>query len=169
MVLTRRQTLQSLSGAIGFAALPLSAKAHRQKTTLSQIEWSETDRALYVTHSFHMHDAETALAAKGIIHKPDLTSLKARARLALYTSEHFNLYVGGEKIELEILGAEFHARTVYVYQQIHLEDKPAVMTISADMLRDIIPGQINNVDVKLDGKVKSVQFKDNDGPKKVLA
>ena len=43
------------------------------------------------------------------------------------------------------------------------------MTISADMLREIIPGQINNVDVKLDGKVKSVQFKDNDGPKKVLA
>lgn len=168
-MLTRRHTLKTLTGVAVFAALPLSAQAHRQKTTLSQIEWSETDKALYVTHSFHMHDAETALAARGIIHKPDLTSLKARARLALYTAEHFNLSVGGEKIELEILGAEFHARTVYVYQQVHLEDKPTAMTISADMLRDIIPGQINNVDVKLTKKVMSVQFKANDGPKKILA
>jgi len=124
---------------------------------------------LYVIHSYHLHDAETALAAKGIIDRPDLFSLKARAKLALYTAKHFSLTSNGQEIELDILGAETEAKTVYVYQQAKLDAPPTELIISAAMLRDIIPGQLNNVDVKLNGETRSVQFKKNDGPKKVLA
>jgi len=168
-MLTRRHSLQALCGAALITALPIPSFAHRQKTTLSQIEWDEADKALYITHSYHMHDAETALAARGIIQKPDLTSLKSRARLALYTEKQFKLSHGGEEIELEILGAEFEARTVYVYQQVFLDEKPTSLTVSAAMLRDIIPGQINHVDLHFTDEVKSVAFKDGDGPKKILA
>jgi len=166
---SRRQTLQSLCWAGLVSALPFTAQAHRQKTTVSQIEWNSTDKALYITHSYHMHDAETALAARGIIKKADLTSLRSRARLALYTDKNFMLSMGGQEIDLEILGADFEARTVYVYQQVFLEEKPTQMTISAAMLRDIIPGQINHVDIRLNDAVKSIKFKDGDGPKKILA
>ena len=116
-----------------------------------------------------MHDAESALAAQGIIPKPDLTSLRSRAKLALYTDQHFELSAAGQKIDLEILGADFQARTVYVYQQVFLEEKPNSLTVSAAMLRDIIPGQINHVDLHLTQEVKSVKFKDGDGPKKILS
>jgi len=168
-MLNRRHSLQIMCGAAFVSALPLSAQAHRQKTTLSQIEWNEADKALYVTHSYHMHDAETALAARGIINKPDLTSLRSRAKLALYTDENFLLSSGGTQIELDILGADFEARTVYVYQQVFLSEKPRALTVSAAMLRDIIPGQINHVDLHFSENVKSVKFKDGDGPKKILA
>ena len=168
-MLTRRQNLKALYGAAFMSAVPFSAMAHRQKTTLSQIEWDAADKALYITHSYHMHDAETALAARGVIRKPDLTSLKSRAQLALYTEKHFQLSSEGQEIDLEILGADFQARTVYVYQQVFLEEKPTSLTISAAMLRDIIPGQINHVDLHLTENIKSVQFKENDGPKKILA
>ena len=97
-MLTRRTTFKLLSGAALTAALPLPAFAHRQKTTLSQVEWNEADKVLYVTHSYHMHDAETALAAAGIIDKPDLTSLRARAKLAVYTARNFQLSNGGKDI-----------------------------------------------------------------------
>lgn len=168
-MLTRRKTLQTLSGAALWAALPISAFAHRQKTTLSTIEWSEAEQTLYVIHSFHLHDVETALAAKGIIDTPDLTSLKARAKLALYTAETFSIFANGRDVELDILGAENEGRSVYVYQQAKLDKKPSELIISASMLRQIIPGQLNNVDVKLSQTVRSVQFKHGDGPKKVLA
>ena len=98
---TRRSTLAIL-GVGAISALPLPAFAHDQKTTLSKIDWSTTDNALYVTHSYHMHDAETALTAKGILNKPDLTSLRARAKLALYTKAQFKLSMGGEEIDLQI-------------------------------------------------------------------
>ena len=168
MTLTRRHSLQIICGAAFLSALPIGAQAHRQRTTLSQIEWDEADKALYITHSYHMHDAETALAARGIIAKPDLTSLRSRAKLALYTEKHFQLSSDGRKVDLEILGADFEARTVYVYQQVFLDEKPTSLTVSAAMLRDIIPGQINHVDLHLTPEVKSVKFKDGDGPKKIL-
>ena len=168
-MLTRRQTLKITSGAALWAAFPLSAYAHRQKTTLSTINWNEADGMLYVIHSYHLHDAETALAAKGVIDKPDLFSLKARAQLALYTAKHFSLFSNGKDIELELLGAETQGNTVYVYEQAKLETAPAELVVSASMLRDIIPGQLNNVDVTLSKDIRSVQFKGNDGPKKVLA
>jgi len=76
---------------------------------------------------------------------------------------------GGAQIELDILGADFEARTVYVYQQVFLSEKPRALTVSAAMLRDIIPGQINHVDLHFSENVKSVKFKDGDGPKKILA
>ena len=168
-MLTRRKTLQSLGGAALWAALPMRAFAHRQKTTLSTIEWSEAEQTLYVIHSYHLHDVETALAAKGIIDTPDLTSLKARAKLALYTAKTFSLFANGKNIELEILGAENEGRTVYVYQQAKLDKRPSELIVSASMLRSIIPGQLNNVDVTLTQTLRSVQFKDGDGPKKILA
>ena len=168
-MLTRRKTLHIMSGAALGAALPTYAFAHKQKTTLSTVEWNEDDGMLYVIHSYHLHDAESALAAKGIINKPDLTSLRARARLALYTQDKFSLFANGQDIELEILGAETEGRTIYVYQEARLEKAPTELIVSASMLREIIPGQLNNVDVTLTQTLRSVQFKDGDGPKKVLA
>jgi len=168
-MLTRRKSLQIMSGAAFGAALPTYAFAHKQKTTLSTVEWNARDGMLYVIHSYHLHDAESALAATGIIRKPDLTSLKARAKLALYTQEKFHLFAQGKDIELEILGAETEGRTVYVYQEAKLDEMPSELIISASMLREIIPGQLNNVDVTLRDDIRSVQFKDGDGPKKVLA
>ena len=168
-MLTRRKTLQTLSGAALWAAFPLSAAAHREKKTLTTIEWDAKAEMLNVIHSYHLHDAETALAAKGIIDKPDLFSLKARAKLALYTAKNFSLSSEGKEIELQILGAETEGKTAYVYQQAKLAKAPEALLVSATMLRGIIRGQINNVDVSLDGEIRSVQFKRNDGPKKVLA
>ena len=166
-MMTRRQIL-ALLGAGAISTLPLPVLAHRQKTTLSKIDWNAANKALYITHSYHMHDAETALAAKGIINKPDLTSLRARAQLALYTQEKFKLFMSDTEIELEILGAEFEARTVYVYQQAFLNEKPTELSVLAEMLRDIIPGQINHVDSWLSAPVTSIKFKDGDGPKKLV-
>ena len=168
-MLTRRRSLQTLSGAALWAAFPLSAFAHREKKTLTTVEWNADTQMLNVIHSYHLHDAETALADAGIIDKPDLFSLKARAKLALYTAKHFSLSYQGKEIELNIIGAETEAKTVYVYQQAKMQTPPNALTVSASMLRDIIKGQLNNVDVNLSGEIRSVQFKKNDGPKKVLA
>jgi len=164
---SRRKSLSILTGAAFMAVFPTQSYAHKQKTTLTQVEWNERDKALYVTHSYHIHDAETALAKAGIIDKPDLTSLKARAKLALYTSRNFKLFENDQELELELLGAENEGRTIYVYQQTSLPKPPTKLIVSATMLREIVLGQINNVDITLANDLKSLKFEGSDGPKKL--
>ena len=159
-----------LSGAAFAAALPTSAWAHKQKTTLTEIVWNNRDKLLEVTHTYHMHDAETALAYVGILGKPDLTSLKERARLALYTEANFTLInMKNEKLDLELIGADIDGVRAYVFQQVSIDTPPENLTITCTLLRDIIEGQINNVDFKVSDTVHSVLFRANDGPKKALA
>ena len=166
----RRAALQIISGAALAAALPTSAWAHKQKTTLTEIVWNKRDQLLEITHTYHMHDAETALAYVGILAKPDLTSLKERARLCLYTDANFSLQtIDGKPLKLELIGADIDGVRAYVFQQLSLETPPENLLISCTLLRDIIEGQINNVDYKPSNTIHSVMFKENDGPKKALA
>jgi len=62
------------------------AYAHRERYTLTEVEWEDNPGSLYVTHSFHVHETEDVLYKAGVLHKPDLYSLKSRAQLALYAS-----------------------------------------------------------------------------------
>jgi len=168
-MISRRVILSGL-GALPLVHLgELNAHAHKEKYSLTQLIWNEGSDQLTVTHSYHMHDAEQALAASGIIEKPDLTSLKARARLALYTAEHFRISGDTSQIELTIVGAEIDRGKCYVYQEGVLSNFPEILTIECAMFRPLIPGQINNVDVRKNGKTTSLKFSGNDGAKIMLA
>lgn len=171
-MLSRRSVLKS--GSLGLyscvlsTALYANAFAHKQRLSLTRIDWNESDKTLDVTHSFHIHEAENTLYGAGLIRYPDLTKLKTRARLALYTSEHFSLSLDGSKtLSLDIIGAEIDGQSVYVYQQVPLEAPPKRLIVSNSIFRALARDQINNVDVNINGEIKSLQFKGNDGPKSV--
>lgn len=168
-MLTRRSTLAF--GMAGLAScLPFSASAHRENQTHSSILWNTRTRFLDITHIYHIHDAETALTQVGILEKPNLRSLKERARLALYTEKNFSLKTLDENaLTLSILGAEFEGRNVYVYQQLALSDPPEGLLVNCTLLRPLIPGQVNDVDVNLSGRIRSLRFENSDGTKIALA
>lgn len=148
----------------------LPAYAHREKTTVSDVVWSEADGFLYATHKFHLHQTEVSLFEAGITHSAKFESLRARAELALYVEKNFVLQMlNGERLPLEILGAEIEGRDVYVYQQAKLRRAPEGLIVTANLLRGIIPGQINHVDINIFGKINSLAFRGKDGPKKALA
>ena len=167
-MITRRYIGAGLFAICAVPALP--AYAHREKTTVSDVVWSETDRFLYVTHKFHLHQTEVNLFEAGITHSAKFESLRARAELALYVEKNFVLQdLNGVPLPLELLGAEIEGRDVYVYQQAKLRLAPQGLIVTSNLLRDIIPGQINHVDINIGGRIKSLAFRGNDGPKKALA
>lgn len=168
-MLSRRETL-----AFGIAGLtctlPVSAFAHRENQTHTSVIWNPKTGFLDVTHIYHIHDAETSLAIAGILETPNLFSLKERARLALYTQKNFSLKTLDEDtLALSILGAEFEGKNVYVYQQLELSKAPDALIVSCALLRPLIPGQVNDVDVNLAGRIQSLRFENSDGAKIVLA
>lgn len=168
MYLTRRHIG---SGLIALCAVPaMPAYAHREKTTVSEVVWSQKDEFLYASHKFHLHQTEVSLFEAGITHSAKFESLRARAELALYVQKNFKLeLIDGTPLPLEVLGAEIEGRDVWVYQQARLNTPPQGLIVTCDLLRSIIPNQINHVDVKLGRKTHSLAFRGNDGPKKALA
>lgn len=168
MTLSRRNVSLGLVALCAASAVP--AYAHREKTTETEITWSADGGYLYATHKFHLHQTEVSLFEAGITHSAKFESLRARAELALYVEKNFTLQTLTEKpITLEILGAEIVGRDVYVYQQAKMDAAPKGLIVTCNLLRDFIPDQINHVDVKLGGKINSLAFRGNDGPKKALA
>ncbi|WP_371395400.1 DUF6702 family protein [Fretibacter rubidus] len=164
--LSRRQFAALSFALIGANAVP--AAAHRERLTFSEIEWEDNPGFLYVTHSFHVHEAERTLYKAGVLSKPDLYSLKSRAELALYAAENFTLKtMDGTPITLELLGAEIVGRDCQVYQQADIDALPDGFAIDCRFMREFDHGQINNVDVKVTDRVQSLSFRGDDGVKTV--
>lgn len=159
---------RAFTTALIAAPMASPAFAHRERSTLTEIEWEDNPGFLYVTHSFHIHEAERTLYKAGVIDKPDLYSLKTRAQLALFVEDNFSLRDKNDRlIPLEILGAESMGGDCFVYQQADLEEKPMALSIHCNLMRALEPSQINNVDVKLSDTVKSVQFRGDDDMRRI--
>lgn len=168
-MLSRRDTL-----GLGLAAVScvpaLQSWAHRENQTHTLVKWNARSGFLNVTHTYHIHDAETALTDAGILERPDLFSLRERARLALYTEKQFSLKtLDKTPLLLSILGAEYEGKSVYVYQQLGLDHPPDGLIVRCALLRPLIPDQVNDVDVNLTGRIQSIRFENADGTKIVLA
>ena len=160
--LTRRTALAS-AGAL--ALLPANAWAHREKMTVTEVLWTDTPefRGFGVTHRFHRHDAEVALSKAGLLDTPEIDSLESRAHMAIHVEETFSL--NGRT--LEMIGAEADGNRLWVYQELPLDALPERLDVTARMLRGLYADQINAVDVKVGGQVKSLRFAGDDGAKGV--
>jgi hypothetical protein len=158
--LSRRIVLGGIA-AFG-AAVP--ALAHRLERTESEIRITP-DGAISVIHVYHLQDAQSALFQAGIIAQPDLSPLRARAKLALYTQDHFTVAADGVPAKLDIIGAEIEGDKVYVYQDGVITD--GALSVDARMLRDLIKAQSNSVNIVRGGKTLTLDFKGDDGPKQV--
>lgn len=157
--ISRRKLLYFGLAGLACSGLPHLAHAHRQKRAISTVEWNASKNLLQVTHELHLHDAEQGLSRLGKIIKPDLSSLRARAQLALYVQQHFNISTQhGNKIALEIIGAEINASYAYIYQETKLPSVPKGLKIQNSILQDVYLDQTNLVNVILENEINSLVF-----------
>ena len=159
----RANTAIAATAALCVAAL---AFAHRMPGSISTVKRSASGDVIEIIHRLHSHDAELGVAAvlgKGNISLEDLVG---RAQLALYVEERFRIadFVDGrvgDRLALELIGAELDGEFVLVYQEF-AGDLPARLAIRDDILRDVFPEQVNHVNVALGGEVRSVTFSGDD-------
>jgi len=151
----------SLAGA--FCLAP-SAFAHREAASSTEILWSDDTQSLQITHVMHTHDAQRALFHMGRIKNPDLTPLKAQAKLALYFSETFALSADEAPLELNIIGAEVIGRNVFVYQDVSLPKRPDTLVIDPYMFQGVVVDFLNHIDVNTRNGIKSFRRTKNSAP-----
>lgn len=147
----------------GLAALVTAASvpAHRAPGSLTSIEWNAQSGKTEIVHRVHSHDAE--LGVGEIIGVSDLSvlTLEGRASIALYVEERFAIASGGKRLPLDLVGAELVADHLLVYQE-RPGPLPESIRVRDDILRDVFPAQINQVNIASNGIVRTLAFAGDD-------
>lgn len=154
--------------ALAVAALILAtaAAAHRMPGSLSTIKKNPTTGSIEIIHRLHNHDAEFGVIAVLKDRTITLDTLVGRAQLALYVEERFLVAalidgVVGAPLELDLIGAELDGEFVLVYQEFKGE-LPDAIAVRNDILRDVLPEQVNHVNIAVGGEVRTLTFQGDD-------
>ena len=163
-----RGTRWPLTLSLSLALLLTTAgqlQAHRQHINWTTISWNATSHQLEIEHQLHEHDAQLILGnlQPGL---PDLQRIEDQARLALYVAQQFNLALPDQDpANLELIGAEVSGNMLYVYQALSLDQPPRALTISARILMDVYPDQVNKVNIDITQPTQTLTFNRQSGQK----
>jgi len=140
--------------------------AHRLPGSLTSISVNQSTGVVEIVHRLHYHDAETGLAQLLGMPGFSLNTVEGRARLALYVEERFAVadQSSGEPdqlLQLNLVGAEADGEFMLVYQEYNGQ-LPGRLAIRNDILRDIFPAQVNQVNLSIGQHVKSLTFSGKD-------
>ena len=155
-MLNRRQICRA---SLCLAAITLTAPiAAHDAPRVETVVALNADETLDVTHTLQLSAAQRLLFKAGVIEKNDMTGLKARAQAALYASDRFELNANGERIELNILGAEVQGGHLYIYQTGVLHEFPDSWSAKNSILRDLSPRFDNVVNVPTANGIRTIVF-----------
>jgi hypothetical protein len=147
-------------------AAAATAGAHRMPGSLSTIKVNPATGRTEIIHRLHNHDAEFGIVAVLDDRTVTLDTLIGRAQLALYVEERFLVAAVedgqvGAPLVLDLVGAELDGEFVLVYQELD-GDLPAAIAVRDDILRDVLPEQVNYVNIAVGGAVRSLTFQGDD-------
>jgi len=140
--------------------------ADHKPGSLSTIKTGRESGSVEIIHRLHNHDAELGVIAALNDKSVTLDKLIGRAQLALYVEERFIVAsvsdAGvGAPLDLELIGAELDGEFILVYQEFNGE-LPSRIAVRDDILRDVFPDQVNQVNIATGGDVHSLVFRGDD-------
>lgn len=146
--------------SLGLLALLLASTptlAHRIEAALSVVEVNPTSGVLEITHRLYAHDLEHALDL-GPVGVGYFETPKGQATIKAYCERQFLIADGkGKAIPLQFVGAEVSGDLLYVYFEAgrYLGRE---LTLDSNLLQDFTEAQVNQVNVRRDGKTVSARF-----------
>ena len=145
-----------------FASLvAATAVGHRAPGSLTTVEWNPQTGRTEIVHRLHSHDAELGVGT--ILGLPTLSvlSIEGRAHIALYVEERFSITTNDDVLPLDLVGAEVAADYLLIYQEWQ-GPLPQRVQVRDDILRDVFPAQINQVNLQDGERVRSLVFAGDD-------
>lgn len=141
--------------AIALASSP--AIAHRLEAALSVVEINPSSGVLEITHRLYAHDLEHALDL-GPVGAGYFETSEGQAAIKAYCERQFFLGDGrGKAMPLQFVGAELSGDLLYVYFEAGRYSGRA-LTLDSNLLQDFTQAQVNQVNVRRDGKTISARF-----------
>jgi len=150
-----------LLAAAGASAALSPAAAHRGHDALTVVTVA-SDGALIVSHRFETSDIEPALARIAPDAQPSLDDPEAVAALVAYLQRHFTVSSERGPIALTPGKSDLGASEVRISFTGTAGRPFRRLTLSGDMLGDIYPGQVNQVNVRAGATTRTVALSAGD-------
>ncbi|MDO6546406.1 DUF6702 family protein [Pseudoalteromonas carrageenovora] len=137
--------------------------AHQLKSSVTTVLFNKRTSNIELMHRFYLHDTEHAVG-KLFEGKVDIISNKVdQQRFAKYVESHVALkMLGGETLKLNSVGAQVDGKFFWVYQEAAIPKGIKGIKMSNGALRDLWPSQVNMVNVEGKGKIKTLNFSQDD-------
>lgn len=144
------------------AALLLGASgasfAHRFNIGLAELSFNARSGSVEVVHTYMSHDIDAMLA---LAHKRplDLALAADEALLREYLESRFHLLgADGKRLTLKWVGVSLSSESVMVYQELEGAPLAAVAQVHNQVLVEFLPRQVNTVNIRQDGQIKTLTF-----------
>ena len=138
-------------------ALTVSAFAHREPGILTTIEWNNSIERTEIIHRIHTHDAELGVAMVDNLPLLSVGNTEGMARIALYVENHFSILSEEGSLDIELVGAELIGDYIFVYQE-WIDPLSTNIFTKNEILREIYPLQINQVNIISEGNIRTLTF-----------
>tara|TARA_B100001059_G_C17834801_1_gene587278 strand:+ start:5086 stop:5412 length:327 start_codon:yes stop_codon:yes gene_type:complete len=90
-----------------------------------------------------------------------IDNTEGMARIALYVENNFTILNDSGPLDLKLIGAELVGNYIFIYQE-WLEPLEPNVYIKNEILREIYPLQVNQVNLINGGKIRTLTFSENE-------
>ena len=154
-------------GACLAVAIQTIAHGHNFAFGLSTIEHNERTGSLEIIHRLFLHDLEPALVTLTGRAIDAGSPGSFEAVLRQYVEDRFAMRIDGGPTGAHWLGAEVDGDIVWIYQELPNPPAIASLSITNELLHDVRPEQLNQVNVKIGRTHLTLEFTQNSGWKSV--
>ena len=138
---------------------------HPIHVSVSEMEYSEKDKALQITSRIFLDDLESGIRLKR--NEPDLDILHPAAGqttedlITDYLAEHFKVTIDGKLQKMKLLGQEKEGFALICYLEITNVKKPKTIEVFNNVISEIHDDQSNLVHVTFKAPIKSARLMKN--------
>ena len=145
---------------LGSALLLLcgAAPAHEFHVSICDISFNAKTRNVEFVHAYTLHDFDAAfrtMYGRAI----DLSQPADDALLRAYFDKTFVIENSGKsRLPISWVGSSYDAETLTVYQELPRSRLKAGASLQNTVLMDIFPSHSSTVNIRLDGKIRTLRF-----------
>ena len=135
---------------------------HPIHLSVSEINYSEKDKALQITSRIFIDDLETSIRKK--LNQPELDILKPTGGqstdqlVSAYINDHFKVKLDNKPQKLSYLGHEIEDAAIICYIEIEKVKKFKTLEVLNDIIQETHEDQSNLIHVTYKGPVKSLRL-----------
>lgn len=135
---------------------------HPIHLSVSEISYSEKDKALQITSRIFIDDLETSIRKK--LNQPELDILKPTGGqstdqlVSAYINDHFKVKLDNKPQKLSYLGHEIEDAAIICYIEIEKVKKFKTLEVFNDIIQETHEDQSNLIHVTYKGPVKSLRL-----------
>jgi len=152
-----RLNLKALLAA-ALLCVSAAADAHRFHMGITELAYNPRTKSTEIVHTYMAHDIEALLMTK-YQRQFDLGDPKDQEVLRKYVDERFVLKGrDNARLQVEWIGMTADSQSVVIYQELKNAPLSKTAAIRHSILVDLLPDQVNTVNLNDGGAVRSLTF-----------